>query len=48
MNYRFDPSYRKHVPNSKVHIVGGGHFALNTTADVIANLVKGLMAPTHG
>jgi pimeloyl-ACP methyl ester carboxylesterase len=43
----FDPSepesYRKDVPNAEVHIVDGGHFALDTAADEIAGLVKGFM-----
>ena len=41
----FDPSepesYRKDVPNAEVHIVDGGHFALDTAADEIAALVEG-------
>jgi len=36
-------SYRKDVPNAEVHIVDGGHFALDTAADEIAALVKGFM-----
>lgn len=47
----FDPSepesYRKDVPNAEVHIVDGGHFALDTAADEIAALVGGFMAPSH-
>ncbi len=43
----FDPSepesYRKDVPNAEVHIVDGGHFALDTAADEIAALAKGFM-----
>jgi pimeloyl-ACP methyl ester carboxylesterase len=43
----FDPSepesYRKDVPYAEVHIVDGGHFALDTAADEIADLVKGFM-----
>ena len=39
----FDPSepdaYRRDVPNAEVHIVDGGHFALDTAADEIAALV---------
>jgi pimeloyl-ACP methyl ester carboxylesterase len=39
----FDPSepeaYRRDVPNAQVHIVDGGHFALDTAADEIAALV---------
>jgi pimeloyl-ACP methyl ester carboxylesterase len=39
----FDPSepeaYRRDVPNAEVHIVDGGHFALDTAADEIAEYV---------
>jgi pimeloyl-ACP methyl ester carboxylesterase len=39
----FDPSepesYRRDVPQAEVHIVDGGHFALDTAADEIARLV---------
>jgi pimeloyl-ACP methyl ester carboxylesterase len=39
----FDPSeleaYRRDVPQAEVHIVDGGHFALDTAADEIADLV---------
>jgi hypothetical protein len=31
------------VPNTEVHIVDGGHFALDTAADEIANLVDGFL-----
>jgi pimeloyl-ACP methyl ester carboxylesterase len=44
----FDPSepeaYRRDVPNAQVHIVDGGHFALDTAADEIAKLVRGFMS----
>ena len=40
----FDPSepeaYRRDVPNAQVHIVDGGHFALDTAADEISQLVR--------
>jgi pimeloyl-ACP methyl ester carboxylesterase len=40
----FDPGeperYRKDVPNAEVHIVDGGHFALDTAADEIAAMVQ--------
>ncbi|MGB8321426.1 MAG: hypothetical protein WCE52_00550, partial [Candidatus Acidiferrum sp.] len=40
----FDPSepeaYRQDVPNAEIHIVDGGHFALDTAADEIAALVR--------
>jgi pimeloyl-ACP methyl ester carboxylesterase len=43
----FDPSepesYRRDVPNAEIHIVDGGHFALDTAADEIAQLVRAFM-----
>src|SRR6478752_5963996 len=40
----FDPSepeaYRRDVPKAEVHIVDGGHFALDIAADQIAQLVR--------
>jgi pimeloyl-ACP methyl ester carboxylesterase len=43
----FDPSepeaYRRDVLKAEVHIVDGGHFALDTAADQIAELVRGFM-----
>jgi pimeloyl-ACP methyl ester carboxylesterase len=36
-------SYRRDVPNAEVHIVDGGHFALDTAADEIAALVGQFM-----
>jgi pimeloyl-ACP methyl ester carboxylesterase len=43
----FDPSepeaYRRDVPKAQVHIVDGGHFALDTAADEIAALVAGFV-----
>jgi pimeloyl-ACP methyl ester carboxylesterase len=43
----FDPSepeaYRRDVPKAEVHIVDGGHFALDTAADEIAALVRGFV-----
>jgi pimeloyl-ACP methyl ester carboxylesterase len=45
----FDPSepeaYRRDVPSAEVHIVDGGHFALDTAADEIAALVAQFMKP---
>jgi pimeloyl-ACP methyl ester carboxylesterase len=39
----FDPSepesYRRDVPKAEIHIVDGGHFALDTAADEVARLV---------
>ncbi len=43
----FDPSepeaYRADVPGAQVHILDGGHFALDTAADEAAALVRGFM-----
>jgi pimeloyl-ACP methyl ester carboxylesterase len=43
----FDPSepesYRRDVPKAEVHIVDGGHFALDTAADQIAELVRNFL-----
>jgi pimeloyl-ACP methyl ester carboxylesterase len=43
----FDPSepeaYRRDVPKAEVHIVDGGHFALDTAADHFAQLVRGFL-----
>jgi pimeloyl-ACP methyl ester carboxylesterase len=43
----FDPSepeaYRRDVPSAEVHIVDGGHFALDTAADEIALLVRNFL-----
>ena len=40
----FDPSepesYRRDVPKAEIHIVDGGHFALDTAADEIAFIVR--------
>src|SRR5271170_5645265 len=36
-------SYRRDVPKAEVHIVDGGHFALDTAADQIAQLVRGFL-----
>jgi len=36
-------SYRRDVPNAEVHIVDGGHFALDTAADDIASLIGQFM-----
>lgn len=44
----FDPSepeaYRRDVPKAEVHVLDGGHFALDTAADEIADLVRGFMS----
>src|SRR5438105_13063550 len=36
-------SYRRDVPNAQVHIVDGGHFALDTAADDIAAMIGEFM-----
>lgn len=47
----FDPSepeaYRRDVPNAEVHIVDGGHFALDTAADEIAALVQNFVSSSR-
>ena len=37
-------AYRRDVPSAQVHIVDGGHFALDTAADHIASLVTAFLA----
>src|SRR5271163_2047690 len=48
----FDPSepeaYRQDVPTAQVHIVDGGHFALDTAADEIAALVQEFVDSSRG
>ncbi len=36
-------AYRRDVPSAQVYIVDGGHFALDTAADQIAQLVRGFV-----
>jgi len=47
----FDPSepeaYRRDVPDAEVHIVDGGHFALDTAADEIAALVRNFVGASR-
>jgi len=44
----FDPSepesYRRDVPGAEVHVLDAGHFALDTSADEIAELVRGFVS----
>ena len=40
--------YRRNVPNAEVHVVDGGHFALDTAADEIAALVRGFVDSSGG
>src|SRR5207249_9742511 len=37
-------AYRRDVPNAEVHVLEAGHFALDTAADRIAELVRGFMS----
>jgi pimeloyl-ACP methyl ester carboxylesterase len=43
----FDPSepeaYKRDVPGAEVHVPEAGHFALDTAADDIADLVRGFV-----
>src|SRR5579863_4984008 len=41
-------AYRRDVPKAEVHIVDGGHFALDTAADEIARLVRDFVVSSHG
>jgi pimeloyl-ACP methyl ester carboxylesterase len=47
----FDPSepdaYLRDVPKAEVHVVDGGHFALDTAADEIASLVRGFVSTSN-
>ena len=36
-------AYRRDVPNAQVHILDAGHFALDTAAGEIAELVRGFV-----
>jgi hypothetical protein len=38
---------RRDVPKAEVHIVDGGHFALDTEADEIAALVRGFVGSSR-
>jgi pimeloyl-ACP methyl ester carboxylesterase len=40
-------AYRRDVPNAQVHVLGAGHFALDTAADEIAVLVRGFVDSSH-
>jgi pimeloyl-ACP methyl ester carboxylesterase len=41
-------AYRRDVPKGEVHIVDGGHFALDTAADEIAALVRDFVSSLRG
>jgi hypothetical protein len=36
-------AYRRDVPDAEVHVLDAGHFALDTAADEIAQLVRGFL-----
>ena len=36
-------AYRLDVPKAEVHVVDGGHFALDTAADQITQLIRDFM-----
>jgi pimeloyl-ACP methyl ester carboxylesterase len=40
-------AYRRDVPNAEVHVLGAGHFALDTAADEIAALVRGFVGSSR-
>jgi pimeloyl-ACP methyl ester carboxylesterase len=37
-------AYRRDVPSAEVHVLDAGHFALDTAADEIADLIRGFMS----
>ena len=39
--------YRRDVPNAEIHVLDGGHFALDTAADEIAGLVQGFVGSSR-
>ena len=39
-------AYRRDVLNAEVHVLDAGHFALDTAADHIADLVRGFVEVT--
>lgn len=47
----FDPGeperYRKDVPNAQIHVLNAGHFALDTAADAIAELIENFIASSY-
>ena len=40
-------AYRRDVQNAQVHVLDAGHFALDTAADEIAELVRGFVTPSR-
>jgi pimeloyl-ACP methyl ester carboxylesterase len=53
---RYDPSfeaaeaaaYKRDVPDAEVHLLNGGHFALEEQADQIADLTRNFLANNLG
>jgi pimeloyl-ACP methyl ester carboxylesterase len=47
----FDPSepeaYRRDVPNAEIHVLDAGHFALDTAADEIAEMVRSFVGSSR-
>jgi pimeloyl-ACP methyl ester carboxylesterase len=41
-------SYRRDVPAAQIHVLDAGHFALDTAADEIADLVRGFIPESYG
>jgi pimeloyl-ACP methyl ester carboxylesterase len=41
-------AYRREVPNAEVHLLDGGHFALDTAADEVAALIRGFLGRAAG
>jgi len=52
---KYDPSfqvveamaYKRDVPNAEVHVLDAGHFALDTDAEVMAQLIHGFLARVY-
>lgn len=40
----FEKTYRRDLPKASIHMLDAGHFALDTTADVIAALIRSFAA----
>jgi pimeloyl-ACP methyl ester carboxylesterase len=49
---KYDPSfqvaeaaaYKRDLPNAEVHVLDAGHFALDTDAEVIAQLIRDFLS----
>jgi pimeloyl-ACP methyl ester carboxylesterase len=40
-------AYRRDVPNTQIHVLDAGHFALDTAADEVAALVRGFVGSSR-